>query len=98
MVNIKISTLLKKIQNMEIRVHGIVDSYLQPSFNRVTVSKDVICMDSPFNNCTIQKQRTLTWFLWSVGLKSAGIHHPMLAQIGACTMKQCELYEWMCNS
>lgn len=63
---------------MKIGVHGIVDSYLQPSFNQVTVSKDVICMDSPLNNCPIQKQCTIVWFLWSEGLKPVGIHHPMV--------------------
>jgi hypothetical protein len=52
-------------------------------------------MAAPLSDCTIKEQRTLLCFLWAEEVKSAEIHHQILAQYGACTMHQQEIYKWI---
>ena len=51
-------------------------------------------MDAPLQDCTIEKQRGIVWFLWA-GVKPVEIHRHMLAQYGQSTMSQQKVYEWV---
>jgi transposase len=50
-------------------------------------------MVAPLSDCTIEEQRAVVQFLWAEGVKSAEIHHRMLAQYGARTMHQRKIYK-----
>jgi len=52
-------------------------------------------MDAPLQDCTIEEQRGVVWFLWAEGAKPVEIHHHMLAQYGQSTMSQRKVYEWV---
>jgi len=52
-------------------------------------------MDAPLQDCTIEKQRGIVWFLWAEGVKPVEIHRRMLAQYGQSTMSQRKVYEWV---
>ena len=52
-------------------------------------------MVAPLQDCTIEEQRGIVWFLWVEGVKPVGIHHRMLAQYGQSTMSQRKVYEWV---
>jgi len=45
-------------------------------------------MDAPLQDCTIEEQRGVVWFLWAEGVKPVEIHRCMLAQYGQSTMSQ----------
>jgi len=51
-------------------------------------------MDAPLQDCSIQEQRGVVWFLWA-GVKPVEIHRNMLAQYGQSTMSQRKVYEWV---
>jgi hypothetical protein len=51
-------------------------------------------MAAPLSDCAIEEQRAVVRFLWAEGVKSAEIHRRMLAQYGARTMHQRNIYEW----
>jgi hypothetical protein len=50
-------------------------------------------MAAPLSDCTIEEQRAVVHFLWAKGVKSEEIHRRMLAQYGARTMHQRNIYE-----
>jgi transposase len=50
---------------------------------------------APLSDCTIEEQRAVVRFLWAEKIKSAEIHRRMLAQYGARTMHQRNIYEWI---
>jgi len=52
-------------------------------------------MDPPLQDCTIEEQRGVVWFLWAEGVKPVEIHCRMLAQYGQSTMSQRKVYEWL---
>ena len=52
-------------------------------------------MDAPLQDCTIEEQRGVVWFLWAKGEKPVEIHCRMLAQYGQSTMSQQKVYEWV---
>jgi len=52
-------------------------------------------VDAPLQDCTIEEQRGVVWFLWAEGVKPVEIHRRMLAQYGQSTMSQREVYEWV---
>jgi len=45
-------------------------------------------MDVPLQDCTIEQQRGVVWFLWAEGGKPVEIHRRMLAHYGQSTMSQ----------
>ena len=52
-------------------------------------------MDVLLQDCTIEEQRGIVWFLWAEGAKPVEIHRRMLAQYGQSTMSQRKVYEWV---
>ena len=52
-------------------------------------------MDPPLQDCTIEEQCGVVWFLWAEGVKPVEIHRRMLAQYGQSTMSQRKVYEWV---
>jgi len=52
-------------------------------------------MDAPLQDCTIEEQRGVVWFLWAEGVKPVEIHRRMLPQCGHSTMSQRKVYEWV---
>jgi len=51
-------------------------------------------MDAPLQDCTIEEQRGVVWFLWA-GVKPVEIQGRMLAQYGQSTMNERKVYEWV---
>jgi hypothetical protein len=51
-------------------------------------------MATPLSNCTIKEQCAVVHFLWAEGVKSAEIHHRMLAQYGTRIILQRKIYKW----
>jgi len=51
-------------------------------------------MDTPLQDCTIEKQRGLVRFLWA-GVKPVEIHRHVLPQYGQSAMSQRKVYEWV---
>jgi len=49
----------------------------------------------PLQDCTIEEQRGVVWFLWAEGAKPVEIHRRMLAQYGQSTTSQRKVYEWV---
>ena len=43
---------------------------------------------TPLQDCTIEEQRDVVWFLWAEGAKPVEIHRRMLAHYGQSTMSQ----------
>ena len=58
-------------------------------------SNEVENMDPPLQDCAIEEQRGVVWFLWAEGVKPVEIHLRMLAQYGQGTMSQRKVYEWV---
>jgi len=52
-------------------------------------------MDPPLQDCTIEEQRGLVWFLWAEGVKPVEIHRRIFSQYGQSTMSQRKVYEWV---
>jgi len=52
-------------------------------------------MDVPLQDCSIEEQRGVVWFLWAEEVKPVEIHCHMLAQYGQSTMSQRKVYEWV---
>jgi len=52
-------------------------------------------MDARLQDCTIEEQRSVVWFLWAEGAKPVEIHRRMLAQYGQSTMSHRKLCEWV---
>ena len=52
-------------------------------------------MDAPLQDCTIEEQHGVVWFLLAEGVKPVEIHRRMLAQYGQSTMSQRKVYEWV---
>jgi len=51
-------------------------------------SNDGENMDAPLQDCSIEEQCGVVWFLWAEGVKPVEIHRRMLAQNGQSTMSQ----------
>jgi hypothetical protein len=45
-------------------------------------------MDASLQDCTIEEQCGVVWFLWAEGVKPVEIHRRMLAQYVQSTMSQ----------
>jgi len=52
-------------------------------------------IDPLLQDCTIEEQRGVVWFLWAEGVKPVEIHRRMLAEYGQNTMSQRKVYEWV---
>jgi len=52
-------------------------------------------MDAPLQDCTIEEQRGVVWFLWAEGVKPVEIHRRTLAQYGQSTTSQQKVYKWV---
>ena len=51
--------------------------------------------DAPLQDCTIEEQRVIVWFLCAEGVKPVEIQRHMLAQYGQSTMSQRKVYVWV---
>ena len=51
-------------------------------------------MDAPLQDCTIEEQRGVVWFIWAEEVKPVEIRH-MLAQYGQSTVSQRKVYKWV---
>ena len=49
----------------------------------------------PSQDCIIEEQSGVVWFLWAEGVKPVEIHCRMMAQYGQSTMSQRKVYEWV---
>jgi len=52
-------------------------------------------MDHPWQDCAIEEQRGVVWFVWAEGAIPVEIHRRMLAQYGQSTVNQRKVYEWV---
>jgi transposase len=52
-------------------------------------------MAAPLSDCAIEEQRVVVRFLRTEGVKSTEIDRRMLAEYGARTMHQRNIYEWI---
>jgi len=52
-------------------------------------------MDAPLQDCTIEEQRGVVWYLGAEGAKPVEIHRRILAQNGQSTMSQRKVTEWV---